>query len=56
MPITKNLVMKAILHNLDDAGRTVGAALRGRPAWNAISATKSIESFNKEIDSTPGGH
>ena len=56
MPITKNLVMKAILHNLDDAGRTVGAALRGRPAWNAILCNRIDEAFDKEIDSTPGGH
>jgi hypothetical protein len=37
-------------------GRTVGAALRGRPASNSIFWNRIDQSFDKEIDSTPGGH
>ena len=35
------------------AERTVGAALRGRPAWNSISANRLC---HPERNSTPGGH
>jgi len=40
----------------DAKERTVGAALRGRPAWNSIFWNTIDQSFDKEIDSTPGGH
>jgi len=39
--------------------RTVGAALRGRPAWNSVSATQWIDGpLGVELDlgNTPGGH
>jgi len=36
--------------------RTVGAALRGRPAWDSIFWQHIDQAIHKEIDSTPGGH
>jgi len=44
------------LHYLRISVRTVGAALRGRPAWNPILCNTIDQDFDKEIDSTPGGH